>query len=321
MVSWYVDGEPVCDWQAVNPEGISLCDIRFNVGDQKLIAKVRDLDNAFGETVVDLAIFPNNPPKMQVQSPQNNEHFYLDQLVSFRAWVRDEESDTSALTSSWISSIDGDLRLDTTPDENGNISDESYLSEGQHSITFEVEDETGIVSRQEFVITIDPANTPPTCIILEPVENQLAILGEPLILNGTLIDQEWPNEELSASWKSSRDDLLGMQNPDINGAVGLEVNSLTTGQHYITLEGLDEMGKSCSDSVMILVDNHPSAVIDYPPDTSVFSIGETISFQGTSLDGEDLEYLLNIEWSSNEDGILASGNPNRKGHLHLVSIV
>ena len=38
MVSWYVDGEPVCDWQAVNPEGISLCDIRFNVGDQKLIA-------------------------------------------------------------------------------------------------------------------------------------------------------------------------------------------------------------------------------------------------------------------------------------------
>lgn len=313
MVSWYVDGEIVCEWQVVTPEGESLCEIRFNVGDQELVTKVRDLDNALGQAALALAISPNSPPEFQIQAPQNNEHFYLDQLVSFQAWIHDEEGDASTLTSSWTSSVDGNLQLNTTPDENGNISDDRYLSEGQHAITFEVEDETGMLSSQEIVITIDPANTPPTCIILEPLEDQLSLFGEPLVLNGTLIDQEWANDELSAIWSSSKDGLLDVQNPDINGAVGLEIDTLTTGQHYLSLEGTDEMGKSCTDSVRILVDDYPSATIDYPPDEAVFSIGEVISFQGTTLDGEDLEYVLNIEWTSSLDGMLESGNPNNQG--------
>ena len=313
MVSWYVDGQAICDWQVVNPQAESLCEIRFNVGAQQLLAKVRDLDNAMDETSMTLAISPNSPPEFQIQAPQNNQHFYLDQLVDFKAWVQDEESDTSTITSSWTSSIHGELNLNTRPDENGNISDSRMLSEGIHTITLEVEDETGMVSSQDIIITIDPANTAPTCVILEPTDGQLSLLGDSLTLSGTLTDQEWPDEELSAVWSSSRDGLLEVQKPDSNGNVGIEIDSLSTGLHYITLEGADEMGKMCSTAITVLVDDPPSAVIDYPVADAVFSIGELISFQGTTLDGEDLEYILEVEWSSSLDGVLETNTASNQG--------
>ena len=313
MVSWQVDGQTICDWQVVNPQGESLCDIPFAVGAQQLTAKVRDLDQALGETSLPLAVSPNSSPEFQIQAPQNGQHFYLDQLIDFRAWVNDEESDAATISSSWTSSLDGQLTLNTTPDENGNISDERYLSEGQHAITFEAEDETGLSASQEIVITVNPANTAPECVILEPVDGELSLLGDPVILSGSVIDQEVESSDITAIWSSSRDGILDTQTPEADGQVRLELDSLTTGLHYITLTGTDEMGKNCTSSLTILVDTHPSAVIDYPATETVFSIGETISFQGTTLDGEDLEYVLAVEWSSSQDGVLETDTASPQG--------
>ena len=72
-----------------------------------------------------MVITPTEAPIAQIMSPTQNSNHYSDQLIQVSGIVSDNEDNPEDLIVTWSSSLDGDLILDTTPDSDGNISDNS----------------------------------------------------------------------------------------------------------------------------------------------------------------------------------------------------
>ena len=69
----------------------------------------------------------------------------------------------------------------------------------------------------------------------------------------------------------------------------------------------DEVGAQCQDTIVLYVGTPPAATIDQPLDDAVYSIGESIVFQGSLSDQEDQPNEISVVWSSSLDGELMAG--------------
>ena len=147
MVCWE---EQVCDWDTVSPAGESLCEIVFQEGDDNVIAEVRDTQGSGGRSEISVSVLPTEVPVAEILSPLDGGSYYADQLIQFQALVSDLEDEADDLVVVWSSNLNGELPLDTTVDSNGQISDYTYLSEGNHAIEG-VEDTSGKFSTAEVV--------------------------------------------------------------------------------------------------------------------------------------------------------------------------
>ena len=184
-VVWYVGEEIVCDWETVNLGGESFCDIVFDAEDANVVAEIRDTEGAGGRDEISIAVVPTEPPSVELLTPIAGEPYYSNQLIQFSAIVEDLEDAPEDLLVSWTSNVDGELALDNSITADNQISDYTYLSEGNHAIELRVEDTTGKVSTQEVVIQVGDENHEPICSFSSPLDGSAFVVGESIVFTGT----------------------------------------------------------------------------------------------------------------------------------------
>ena len=312
-IAWYLEENIVCDWTIATPAGESFCDIIFSPEDTQVIAEVRDDSGTGARAEVSVSVIATEAPSITLLSPLGGSNYYSNQLIQFAAIISDQEDATDELNIQWSSSIDGNLILDSSPDSTGQISDYTYLSEGQHAIELRVEDSAGKIAVEEVVLRVGAENTLPSCGISSPEEQAAFVVGDTIIFQGTAMDDDIPNNELQIEWSSNKDGVFDTMSPTSSGELSTSYSTLSADTHTITLTVQDEIGAICSDAVLISVGNPPTAAIENPLDGEIYSTGESIVFRGAATDTEDQPNALSVVWSSNLDGDISIGAANSQG--------
>src|SRR6056300_415964 len=313
QVAWYVGENIVCDWAEVSPAGEAYCDIVFSPTDSSVIAEVRDPQGAGGRAELSIVVQPTEAPVIELLAPTQGQGHYSNELIQFSALVSDNEDAPEDLIISWTSNQDGELLLDTSPDSDGVISDFTYLSEGQHAIELRVEDSSGKVSKEQFVLQVSGENATPDCAILEPIDRSAVVVGDSILFVGQVSDENIPATELMTIWRSDKDGDLGSGTINSAGQVSLAYEGLSANDHVISLVVEDEVGAQCQDTIVLYIGNPPTAEIVSPADGDVYSLGDSVIFQGLVTDTEDQPNEIAVTWTSSIDGELQTGNANSQG--------
>jgi hypothetical protein len=119
---------------------------------------------------------------------------------------------------------------------------------GVHDVLLTVTDEAGLSDTDNVLITVEAqAALPPTVTIVAPVDLAEFDEGADVTFEGNAVDQfsiEIPPEDLE--WTSERDGVLGTGN-------SLTVNTLSVGEHGITLTAVDSDGVEGTSRITIRV--------------------------------------------------------------------
>jgi len=104
----------------------------------------------------------------------------------------------------------------------------------------------------------------------------------------------------SISWSSDLDGELG--------AGECVVTTFSAGEHEITVTATDLDGNATSETNIIIVNVLPEVTITSPENSTSYSTGATIDFQGMATDAEDGNISgENLIWTSSIDGELGNG--------------
>lgn len=313
LIAWYVGERLVCDWEIASPSGDSSCEILFLPDDYNVIAEVRDTQGTGGRAEIEVSVTPTQAPEIEILSPQGNHAFYANQLIEFSAIISDAEDEAEDLEVLWTSSIDGELLLDTRPDSEGQILDYVYLSEGEHAIELQVEDTSGKVSNEHVILQVGAENIVPTCEITTPEDLSAVVVGDSVLFRGIVGDANIAANQLSTIWNSDKDGDLGAGTINSSGEVTFTYSALSADSHVISLIVEDEVGEQCQDTLLLYVGTPPAAVIAQPLDGEVYSVGDSIVFQGALSDQEDQPNEIAVVWDSTIDGELMAGSANSQG--------
>ena len=312
-IAWFYGEDLVCDWAIPDEGGGSVCDITPTQQEFLVRVEVRDPENAGAMDEVSVTVQPSYAPEISLLSPQDGDVFAADDSVHFSVAVSDQEDAPSQLYIVWSSDIDGDLALDTTVDSNGEMSDYATLSAGNHVLQVAVTDTMGKTTTEEVQIVVNEVNQPPLCTITEPLDGSSGLLGTNVTFRGTVSDADHGLNELTISWISDKDGPLANSIPDSTGVVSFNSSSLSSNSHVITLKAEDPEGDSCTSNLLYSVGSPPSITLYEPGAGSVHNLNTSIYFEATVQDGEDPSNLLQVEWSSNIDGVFSSGTANSSG--------
>jgi hypothetical protein len=319
LASWYIGDELACDWAAPDSAGITRCELSLTSGDSLVAVVVTDPAQVGSRDEIEVSVAPTEAPTAAIVSPIVDGSYYSDQLISFKASVSDVEDGPEELSSTWTSSLDGELVLDTTADSSGELEDYGYLSEGQHAIEFTVADSGGKTASESVVLQVGGPNSKPECGITEPSDGSGAVLGQSVVFRGFATDADIDNELLSVTWTSDKDGELGTASPNSDGSTTLAINTLSSDLHSVTISVADEVGGNCSASILLSVGSAPTVSLSNPLDGSVHNLGESILFSAEVTDTEDIPSAVALSWSSDLDGTLSSQGATSSGTAQFSS--
>jgi hypothetical protein len=163
-------------------------------------------------------------------------------------------------------------------------------------------------------------NTPPTVSVLAPADGAQFNPGDLVEFLGAAQDGQDPETDLTISWESSIDGVIGTDPPDGDGNVYLATNALSSGQHIVTLTAVDTDAESASTSLTLdvapgSVGGAPTVVILGPTDGQAFGASDGVNLIAAVTDGEDAYETLQVEVIDVPDGSMWTGNPASTGSL------
>ncbi len=174
-------------------------------------------------------------------------------------------------------------------------------------------------------IYLNQVNNPPTVEITSPGDDSAPFeSGETVEFAGLVNDGEQAAEGLMVIWESSLDGELYQDTPDTLGRVGFATNTLSEGSHVVSLTAWDSEGEEGLDRVTIQVtrtNTGPQVQIDYPPNGETFEEGEAVTFTATASDQDsaDTPSNLDVEWTSDLDGLLCNEPPDQSGLIQCLA--
>jgi hypothetical protein len=313
LTNWYVDNRELCMNVTPQVDGTTSCEIALEEGDEVLRLQVVDPLGATSFNEIRLDIIPFMVPEISWFSPIEEDAYYTDTPISFRAEVVDDQDTPDALDIVWSSSQDGVLDI-ASPDAEGKIEDFAFLAEGNHILSVEVTNSGGKSVEHSETVTVRAPNQPPTCGISFPSSGSSVLQGTLLTLQAQVADPDIDASYLQTSWTSDQDGLLGVGVFD-NGVLMLTTNTLSPAFHSISLVAEDELGLRCTDSIQLFVGSPPTVSISTPIAAQVFTLGEVISFEGQVGDAEESSTQLDVRWSSDVDGEFAQETPTSTGMI------
>ena len=312
-VIWSTDIRELCTVTQPDVEGTTSCRATLEAGETKLKLQVSDPDGAAALASLDIVVQETEAPTITLLSPTSSGQYYADQLIEFSAIIADAEDEVADLQYQWESSRDGVLSISSPPDTDGSISSFTSLSEGQHAITLRVEDTTGKTTSQDIAIQVGGTNTDPMCSILEPNSGQGFTFNQNITFSGTASDADINNSLLNVSWESDVDGVINTTAPNSDGEVAFVYDALSMGNHTITLRVTDEVGGLCSDTVLLSIGTPPTLTITNPSSGSIVSQGESVFFEGTVSDQEDIPSDISFSWKSDLDGVFSTQGADSYG--------
>jgi hypothetical protein len=314
--SWLVDGVEACPLEAADETGITACELELATGETEITLQVFDPDGRSAVDRITLNVLETEAPSVQILSPGDGTAYPLEEMLFFSAVLFDQEDDPTELTYSWESSLEGELPLDSPVPSNGLIEGYHTLEEGQHAIQLTVEDSDGKLSIATVAIEITNENTPPECEIVLPEDGAQYMEAQAILFQASANDAETSSSQLAAIWSSDIDGFIGESTFDSNGLSNLPYADLSADTHVISFTTEDSFGETCTDQITVSVGNEPVLSVTSPADGDVYSLGESIPFEGTLSDNEPTENI-SISWSSDIDGEFSTLGANTAGNIHF----
>ena len=315
VTSWYINGSVICEDVVPDEEGLSHCDIRFDLSNTTLSVKVVDPDGEEAEDEITFLITATEAPVVAIISPTETGTYYSNQQISFSAVVSDNEDLATDLTYTLSSSIDGDLGLTASITETGTIDDDILLSPGEHKLSLTVDDTMAKSTTESVDIVVGEPNEAPSCAITNPTSNAVYVFADEINFTGTANDDYLESPQLIVSWESSLDGVLDTTAPTIDGDIGVSTSALTIGEHTITLSVTDEIQGLCSDSVVVTIGTPPTVTVDSPINGSVYDVGVAVPFGATVVDNEDVASDVTLAWVSDLDGEFSTQGSDSTGNV------
>ncbi len=232
----------------------------------------------------------NNPPVAAIDSIAPNPSI-VDQSVSFTGHGTD--TDGNVVAYNWTSSIDANL-------SNTASFSTAVLSQGQHTITFKVQDNKGTWSQpvNQSLIIQAATNIPPAAII-DSITPNPSTVAQSVSFSGHGTDSD--GNVVAYNWASSID-------ANLSNTASFSTVALSQGQHTITFKVQDNKGtwsQPVNESLIIQAATNipPAAIIDsITPNPSTVAQSVSFSGHGTDSDGNVVAY----NWTSNIDANLSN---------------
>lgn len=307
---WSLNGTEVCAG-APDGAGASSCELVIPPDSAELLFEVSDPDGAAASAKVRLDVVPLEAPVVEIHAPESGAGAYTDVAIELLGEAWDPDTDAQDLSYRWSSSVDGELAAGSVGSD-GAIDDLVFLGEGNHTLTLTVTDPQGYQDDAQVAVSVGGPDTAPSCAILAPADGELVVEGDSLLLSGSVADAEEPADALAVSWESDRDGTLWSGAADSSGQTSLSAG-LSLGTHVLGLRATDEVGLSCSDTVVVTVGSPPTVGIDAPADGSVYPEGEVVSLDAWVSDADDAVGDLVLSLESDVDGHLADPSPDGSG--------
>ncbi len=297
---WYLNGDVYCDNVSPNEFGETVCELTLDEGEQEITLAVWDLENARGEDSILITVTPTSAPVAEIVRPIEGDTYYADQLLTFEGFVSDAEDASELLTAYWESNLDGILSdVDSIPSGTGQILGYGNLSEGTHAIELHVEDTTGKMHTDAVILEVGAPNSAPTCGITSPISGAAGPQNELIVFEGVGEDVDIAEDQLIAGWSSDKDGPIGNTPVNSDGTIIFPFSDLSVNTHLIALTVEDEMGVSCTSSIVYTVGTPPTVVIDEPLDGTVVDEGAAITFAATVTDAQEQPNNIALDWKLN----------------------
>lgn len=306
--TWKAGGGLLCAGR-VQDDGVSVCEVVLPSGNLELTVADQDGNKAVARAAVRLE--PASLPEVLLTLPEPP--FYSDRVLDVQVVVADAEDPAEALVLAAFSDLDGELELARNPDTEGRASARWSLSEGRHALTVSATDRDGLVGEALAEVSVGGPATAPSCQVTSPADAGLFAPGDAVRLAGTVSDADIPETDLLVTWNSSRDGELAEGPPAPGGLTELTVDTLSVGNHTLTLRAEDDAALTCSDAVDVLVDRAPRVAWLSPADGALWNEGEEVVLVASVEDDEDAASDLVVTWSSDRDGELGSTPGDAKG--------
>ena len=155
-------------------------------------------------------------------------------------------------------------------------------------------------------------NTAPTCAITAPESMITVAPGALVLLEGAVADEEDAADLLAVAFESNVDGLLDDATPSTAGEVALGVTTLSTATHTISMNVTDTDGGTCSDFIVVTVEEieppenvPPTApVVSVDPSSATTDDGFTavIDTPSTDTDGPDA-VTYTFSWTRDGDAV------------------
>ncbi|HCH62689.1 MAG TPA: hypothetical protein DFR83_07795 [Deltaproteobacteria bacterium] len=314
-VSWFVGDTAVCTESTPASDGVVTCDHMFSSSSGDVLLEVRDPEGGLGSAQVTLDVQPTDAPLAEITAPTESGIYYAQQPIDFQGTVSDTEDPAEDLTITWETDALGDLALPIDVTSEGAVEAIGELAEGEHTVRLRVVDSTGKEGVDSVVIEVGPVNSAPTCAITAPEDGSAGTKDALVVFTAEVDDIDVNPNTLSVEWMSDQDGALGTSTPDSTGGVTFTESDLTVNTHEVTMLVTDEIGATCTASIVYTVGTPPELTITAPLDRDVFNETELVDFTGTALDNEDLETDLELVWNSRIDGEFSTSGPNAEGDI------
>jgi len=196
--------------------------------------------------------------------------------------------------------FEGDGSWDWSSTENGDTT-HRYSTEGNYNAALRITDDDGEtdVDYREVRIDEGTGNHLPHAIIKSPEDEEAFHCGEYITFDGSdSYDDEDDPDDLTYTWESSIDGILGDQRK-------FSIDTLSSGEHTITLTVEDTGGKTDQDSVNILL-NSPAVfdIIRSPSDGALYRTGDAVLFDMdvSDPDGGGINYNIKSDLQGSLNG-------------------
>ncbi len=207
---------------------------------------------------------PNSAPTCAITAPIDGYAEAQGEEILFEGVVDDVDVAEDWLSVVWESDIEATLR-ESTPSSDGSVGF-SYgdLSVATHRVTMTVTDEVGETCTDAIYVTV---GTLPTLVVSTPSSGDVENDGEAVSFTGTATDNEDLPTDLSLSWNSDIDGEFSAQGPDSTGTIDLSIDSLTTGEHTLTVRATDTDGLYAESVIGLTINALPTApTVSITPD-------------------------------------------------------
>ncbi|MBM75079.1 MAG: hypothetical protein CMK59_06745 [Proteobacteria bacterium] len=268
----------------------------LEAGDQTLTLKVTDTQGFAGTASVDVRVWsPNNSPTCEFTSPEDNVAFSAGSNILFEGVVSDPELPLPFLSVEWISDKDGLLGTSVATPA-GDVSLEvPQLSQNLHLITLRVEDELGLQCASERLISI---STPPVVEIVQPQNEYLTTLGEPVVFEGNITDAEDVSSLIQFEWSTDLYGVFASGTPDGDG-INQTTFALPAGTHQVQLTAWDSVGLSSSATQTIHVNTPPPSPVVVISPQIAGTDDDLVAIATPSFDSDGQPISYTYEWYRN----------------------
>ena len=312
-ISITADGEDVCSDLAVDENGNVSCEILPTEGMLNLKLRVVDPEGDAADATVSITVNPTDAPVAVIDLPaEGNAQYYTDIAINVAGSISDTETAVADLEYTLASDLDPELDFGIEIDADGNLTGSAMMSEGIHTLTLTVVDETGKVGQDSVQFEVGPDNQNPICSIVGPIDGASTISGEATSLDADVSDPDVGPELVQVRWESDIDGILSEGLASDEGAADLDVR-LTDGIHNLTFIAVDETGASCEASVSHVVGSAPMVTFNSPADGSTLNEGSDIVFSVTVGDAETAADALSIEWTDGAGTVLSTDAADASG--------